>query len=415
MAKKKEEQIIEAIFFECKVANWGKKFSSKKALNEHKRTHRGNRGFTCEVCDQKFTQYSSLQKHGRVHDKQKPFKCDFKGCHSAFTQVSNLIRHKRIHTGEKPYKWDKCKKSFASGSNLKQHRNTHNSFTRRKVYKCEFCGEDETKNYLYQSSLRKHMQLMHKEEYEKLLNEHEVDKPTVLRSKQGKVFLIELVDRDQHKSSTDKRDSEDEKEEEDEVEELKVQQNQTNQGAKKEILNETEHAPNLIGQRQTRAMSRENSFVRQSSMLSEFSQSVNLNNLADLLEKAGFNWGNTKQDSFNLNKRGLSKNSSFVSNGAWSKNNSFRIISDPKFLLQNPDSAILKQANDKYFEGIDDDVSVNNFNNQQAGAAQDRGYDFGIREYPRSSFKAFSSIKLDEQPSFLFKKPSFHASPSQNQ
>ena len=133
------------------------------------------------------------------------------------------------------------------------------------------------------------MQLMHKDEYEKLLSEHEVDKPTVLRSKQGKVFLIELVDREQHRSSTDRRDSEEEKEEDDDDEEIKIDQDKVVQEIKKEQQKQDDNLPNLIGQRQTRAMSRENSFVRQSSMMSEISQSVNFNNLADLLEKAGFN------------------------------------------------------------------------------------------------------------------------------
>lgn len=188
-------QKVKAIFFQCGLPNWDLKFSSKKALNEHKRTHKGDRTFTCEIWDQKFTQFSSLQKHGRVHDKRKPFKCDNPGCSSAFTQVSNLIRHKRIHTGEKPYKWEKWGKGFASGSNLKQHKNTHNSFKKRKVFKWIFWGEEESKNYLYQSSLRKHMQASHKEEYEKLWEENGVDKDSVLKSSKGEVFMVEIVDK----------------------------------------------------------------------------------------------------------------------------------------------------------------------------------------------------------------------------
>ena len=40
------------------------------------------------------------------------------------------------------------------------------------------------------------MQLMHKDEYEKMLNENEVDKSSILRSQKGKIFMIELVERD---------------------------------------------------------------------------------------------------------------------------------------------------------------------------------------------------------------------------
>ena len=84
-------------------------------------------------CDATFVQYSSLQKHQRVHDKRKPYPCNFENCNKAFSQVrnkilsffglkiSNLIRHQRLHTGDRPYVCDHCRKSFASGSNLKQH------------------------------------------------------------------------------------------------------------------------------------------------------------------------------------------------------------------------------------------------------------------------------------------------------
>lgn len=304
----KEKAQIENIFFDCKVAGCHKKFTTKKALNEHKRTHKGSRHFQCEVCDQKFTQYSSLQKHGRVHDKRKPFTCDFDGCSSAFTQVSNLIRHKRIHTGEKPYKCDKCNKSFASGSNLKQHKNTHNSFKKRSKFKCEFCGEKDSKEYLYQNSLRKHMQIAHREEYEKLCDQYEVDKSPVIRTKQGKVFMIELVDKalnhidevSNHENS--EQSVKDEPKEDTQVlpprPRRKLRRSDNSMGLNTEnpasgVLNEGNILnPGVLTR--SKIISRENSFVRQSSILSEISQPVNDNNLADLLEKAGVNPNNLK-------------------------------------------------------------------------------------------------------------------------
>lgn len=274
--------------------------------------------------------------------KNKPFKCDYEGCSSAFTQVSNLIRHKRIHTGDKPYKCDKWNKSFASGSNLKQHRNTHNSFKKRKVFKCEFWGEEESKNYLYQTSLRKHMQIAHKEEYEKLWKELEVDKSPIIRSKHGKVFWIDLVDRknsiDQKSSRKRSHDSEvlEEKKQENHKEEAKINSSQFLAIPARPI---------------TRQLSRENSIVRQasiirqSSILSEVSQSFHL---AELLDKTGNKHIHLNQDSFKFNCP--SKNSSFK---AYSKNNSF-IMGN----VFHHDSAFLKQANDRYFDGIDDDVSI---------------------------------------------------------
>ena len=401
MAKKTEEGVVNTIFFECNISDWNKKFSTKKALNEHKRTHKGARQFQCEIWEQKFTQFSSLQKHGRVHDKKKPFKCDHEGCSSAFSQVSNLIRHKRIHTGEKPYKWDKWKKSFASGSNLKQHRLTHSSVAKRKVFKWRFC-EDDSKNYLYQSSLRKHMQLNHRDEYEKLCWENEVDKSSVLKTMKGQVFMIEVVDKENQ--------SGDELEENqfinNELDEEKPKDSMINIKPKQEIENQEkignnypkklanriikESYPSKIETRH-RMLSRENSYVKQSSMLSEMSQSLNANNLAEYFDKNGFTCDNYKQDSFYLNSRWL-RNSSFISNGVFQPNNSFMIAPEARYGGHMHDMRISRMVNDKYFDGIDEDPvqqphlnphvsSMHQIDVKQLSAFTDKNSVFGVKDF----------------------------------
>jgi hypothetical protein len=245
------------------------------------------------------------------------------------------------------------------------------------------------------------MQLNHKEEYEKLCNENEVDKSSILKTMKGQVFMIEVVDKE-HQSEFNSDDDNllqsrllDEPQKEaitiDKIKMEVLPVEKTENTYPKKLANriiKDSQAPKAEGR--NRMLSRENSYVKQSSMLSEISQSLNVNNLADYFDKNGFTCDNFKQDSFYYNNRWL-RNSSFMSNGVFQPNNSFMIAPEARYGHLH-DLRMSRLANDKYFDGIDEDPAVQPHLNQhvssmhqidikQLSGVPEKSSAFGAKDY----------------------------------
>ncbi|XP_060840158.1 protein krueppel-like isoform X2 [Rhopalosiphum padi] len=107
--------------FKCTVC--GKEFGYKHVLQNHERTHTGEKPFVCSVCNKCFTRDHHLKTHVRLHTGEKPFWCPH--CNRFFVQVANLRRHLKTHTGETTYPCEYCVAFFETASELKDHKRQH--------------------------------------------------------------------------------------------------------------------------------------------------------------------------------------------------------------------------------------------------------------------------------------------------
>ncbi|XP_025423513.1 zinc finger protein 629-like [Sipha flava] len=107
--------------FKCTVC--GKEFGYKHVLQNHERTHTGEKPFVCSVCKKCFTRDHHLKTHVRLHTGEKPFWCPH--CNRFFVQVANLRRHLKTHTGESSYPCEYCVAYFETAAELKDHKRQH--------------------------------------------------------------------------------------------------------------------------------------------------------------------------------------------------------------------------------------------------------------------------------------------------
>ncbi|XP_076045838.1 uncharacterized protein LOC143028083 [Oratosquilla oratoria] len=118
--------------FTCKICN--RSFGYKHVLQNHERTHTGEKPFECKECHKRFTRDHHLKTHMRLHTGEKPYHCTH--CDRQFVQVANLRRHLRVHTGERPYACELCAARFSDSNQLKAHMLIHKG---EKPFECPRC------------------------------------------------------------------------------------------------------------------------------------------------------------------------------------------------------------------------------------------------------------------------------------
>ncbi|XP_072319809.1 uncharacterized protein [Eucyclogobius newberryi] len=108
--------------FRCSVCMKG--FNQKCNLKRHMQTHTEEKSFCCPECGLRLKQQHNLLRHiSAVHRGEKPYSCPV--CDKAFAQKTVFIIHMRTHTGEKPFSCAVCKKRFRDKCHLKRHIKTH--------------------------------------------------------------------------------------------------------------------------------------------------------------------------------------------------------------------------------------------------------------------------------------------------
>ena len=118
--------------FVCPICS--RSFGYKHVLQNHERTHTGEKPFECRECKKRFTRDHHLKTHMRLHTGEKPYHCDH--CDRQFVQVANLRRHLRVHTGERPYACQLCTSRFSDSNQLKAHMLIHKG---EKPFECNKC------------------------------------------------------------------------------------------------------------------------------------------------------------------------------------------------------------------------------------------------------------------------------------
>ncbi|XP_044738040.1 zinc finger protein 664-like [Chrysoperla carnea] len=121
--------------YSCNECN--KLFTSQSLWSHHNRIHHTKeKRYKCTFCEKTFAMSQRLKHHLRIHTNDKPFTCDI--CNQKFRIKHHLIRHQFVHTGEKPFSCSICDKKFTQNSNLRSHMRTH---TGEKSYVCSICSE----------------------------------------------------------------------------------------------------------------------------------------------------------------------------------------------------------------------------------------------------------------------------------
>ncbi len=140
--------------YECDICS--KKFNSKNKIRQHLPTHinEGRRKFLCVACGSLFcTKFGLTQHISAIHDREQRFHCT--RCDRRFAHKHNLKTHMNRHNGHRPYACNVCEKTFYDSSTLNVHTKSVHSGTN--AFVCNICEKTFNRN----GNLKIHMVRTH--------------------------------------------------------------------------------------------------------------------------------------------------------------------------------------------------------------------------------------------------------------
>ncbi|XP_023238037.1 zinc finger protein 1 homolog isoform X1 [Centruroides sculpturatus] len=150
---------------QCTVCK--KTFRSKALLDDHMRSHTGEKPFKCSICGKQFAHRRNLIVHKIIHSEETPFKCKY--CDFATKWKQSLMKHfMRDHPHSNPsevmtippkkskkvYKCDSCGNSYSYLSLLIRHQKSHSN---ERPFSCNICN----KTFKYNCDLIVHRKKVH--------------------------------------------------------------------------------------------------------------------------------------------------------------------------------------------------------------------------------------------------------------
>ncbi|CAL8087533.1 unnamed protein product [Orchesella dallaii] len=124
--------------FKCPAPNCDKRFLDERKMKLHFVNHTKN--IRCMDCNMSFASQSNLNQHKTIHTGERPFICEY--CGTRFRLNSKLQDHLRIHTGERPYTCNDCDQTFKTSSVLYRHMKIHSVGG---PYNCDVCHKSFTR------------------------------------------------------------------------------------------------------------------------------------------------------------------------------------------------------------------------------------------------------------------------------